>query len=87
MKLYGPMPDRAGIFAFTLEDIHPHDIATVLDTYDIAIRSGHHCAHPLGVRLGIPSSARASIGIYNDTAHIDALVDALYEVRKVFGYA
>ncbi len=87
LKLYGPMPDRAGIFAFTLEDIHPHDIATVLDTYDIAIRSGHHCAHPLGVRLGIPSSARASIGIYNDTAHIDALVDALYEVRKVFGYA
>ncbi len=87
LRLYGPQPDRAGIFAFTLEDIHPHDIATVLDNFDIAIRSGHHCAHPLGDRLGVPSTARASIGIYNDTEHIDALIEALHKVRKVFGYA
>ncbi|MFN7017056.1 MAG: aminotransferase class V-fold PLP-dependent enzyme [Fimbriimonadales bacterium] len=86
LRLFGPTPDRAGIFAFMLEDIHPHDIATVLDTHDIAIRSGLHCAHPLGERLG-GSTARVSLALYNDTAHIDALIEALHEVRKVFGYA
>ncbi len=86
LRLYGPQPDRAGIFAFTLEDIHPHDIATVLDSRDIAIRSGHHCAHPLGDRLGVPATARASLAVYNDTDHIDALIDGLYYVRQVFGY-
>ncbi len=86
LRLYGPQPDRAGIFAFTLEDIHPHDIATVLDSRDIAIRSGHHCAHPLGDRLGVPATARASLAVYNDTDHIDALIEGLYYVRQVFGY-
>ncbi len=87
LRLVGPKPDREGVFAFTLEDIHPHDIATVLDTRDIAIRSGMHCAHPLGERLGALSTARASIAIYNDTADIDALIEGLHYVRKVFGYA
>lgn len=87
LRLLGPKPDRAGIFAFTLEDIHPHDIATVLDTRDIAIRSGMHCAHPLGARLGETSTARASLAIYNDTEHIDRLIEGLHYVRKVFGYA
>jgi cysteine desulfurase/selenocysteine lyase len=84
LRLYGPQPDRAGIFAFTLADIHPHDIATVLDSRDIAIRSGHHCAHPLGVRLGVPATARVSLAIYNDTDHIDALIEGLHYVRQVF---
>ncbi|CUU38159.1 MAG: cysteine desulfurase [Fimbriimonadales bacterium] len=87
LKLYGPQPDRAGIFAFTLEDIHPHDIATILDSRDIAIRSGMHCAHPLGDRLGQKSTARASLAVYNDTEHIDRLVEGLHYVRQVFGYA
>ncbi|GIV08584.1 MAG: cysteine desulfurase [Fimbriimonadales bacterium] len=86
LRLYGPTPDRTGIFAFTLEDIHPHDIATILDTRDIAVRAGLHCAHPLGERLG-GSTARASLAVYNDTDHIDALIDALHHTRKVFGYA
>ncbi|MCS7272786.1 MAG: cysteine desulfurase [Fimbriimonadales bacterium] len=86
LRLFGPRTHRAGIFAFTLEDIHPHDIATVLDSRDIAIRAGQHCAHPLSERLGGPT-ARASLAIYNDAAHIDALVDALHHTRKVFGYA
>ncbi len=86
LRLYGPVPDRTGIFAFTLEDIHPHDIATILDTRDIAVRSGMHCAHPLSERLG-GSTARASLAVYNDTDHIDALIDALHHTRKVFGYA
>ncbi len=84
LRLYGPQPDRAGIFAFTLADIHPHDIATVLDSRDIAIRSGHHCAHPLGERLGVPATARASLALYNDTDHIDALIEGLHYVRHVF---
>jgi cysteine desulfurase/selenocysteine lyase len=84
LRLYGPQPDRAGIFAFTLADIHPHDIATVLDSRDIAIRSGHHCAHPLGARLGVPATARVSLAIYNDTDHIDALIEGLHYVRQVF---
>jgi cysteine desulfurase/selenocysteine lyase len=84
LRLYGPQPDRAGIFAFTLADIHPHDIATVLDSRDIAIRSGHHCAHPLGDRLGVPATARVSLAIYNDTDHIDALIEGLHYVRQVF---
>ncbi|MDW8107061.1 MAG: SufS family cysteine desulfurase [Armatimonadota bacterium] len=86
LRLFGPRTHRAGIFAFTLEDIHPHDLATVLDSRDIAIRAGYHCAHPLGERLGGPT-ARASLALYNDAAHIDALVDALHYTRKVFGYA
>jgi cysteine desulfurase/selenocysteine lyase len=86
LRLYGPIPDRAGIFAFSLGEIHPHDIATVLDTHDIAIRAGLHCAHPLGERLG-GSTARASLAIYNDTQHIDALIDALHEARRIFGRA
>ncbi len=85
LRLYGPQPDRAGIFAFTLADIHPHDIATVLDSRDIAIRSGHHCAHPLGERLGVTATARASLAVYNDTDHIDALIEGLHYVRQVFG--
>jgi len=84
LRLYGPQPDRAGIFAFTLADIHPHDIATILDSRDIAIRSGHHCAHPLGERLGVPATARASLALYNDTDHIDALIEGLHYVRRVF---
>jgi cysteine desulfurase/selenocysteine lyase len=84
LRLYGSQPDRAGIFAFTLADIHPHDIATVLDSRDIAIRSGHHCAHPLGDRLGVPATARVSLAIYNDTDHIDALIEGLHYVRQVF---
>jgi cysteine desulfurase/selenocysteine lyase len=86
LRLYGPIPDRAGIFAFSLGEIHPHDIATVLDTHDIAIRAGLHCAHPLGERLGGPT-ARASLAIYNDTQHIEALIDALHEARRIFGRA
>lgn len=86
LRLYGPREGRTGIFAFTLEDIHPHDIATVLDSRDIAVRAGLHCAHPLSERLGGPT-ARASLAIYNDTDHIDALIDALHYTRKVFGYA
>lgn len=87
LTLYGPLQHRAGLFAFTLAGVHPHDIATIVDTYDIAIRAGHHCAHPLGDRLGVDATARASLAVYNDTDHIDALVQALQKVCEVFGLA
>lgn len=84
LKLYGPVDYRAGLLAFNVGDVHPHDIQTVLDTEDIAIRAGNHCAHPLGDRLGTPATARASLAVYNDEAHIDALIKGLHKVREVF---
>jgi cysteine desulfurase/selenocysteine lyase len=68
-----------------LDGIHPHDIGTVLDYEGIAIRTGHHCAQPVMERYGIPATARASLGLYNTTGELDALVRGLGKVREVFG--
>lgn len=76
---------HSGIFAFTLDDVHPHDISTILDQDKIAIRAGHHCAHPLGDYLNIPSSARASLYFYNDEEEIAYFVEKLANVRKIMG--
>jgi cysteine desulfurase/selenocysteine lyase len=87
LALLGPSDthDRLGVFSFTLENVHPHDIAQTLDERGIAIRASHHCAQPLHCALGIDASARASIGIPTSREDIDRLVAALGEVRKVFG--
>jgi cysteine desulfurase/selenocysteine lyase len=77
---------HSGIFAFTLDDVHPHDISTILDQDKIAIRAGHHCAHPLGDYLNIPSSARASLYFYNDEEEIAYFVEKLANVRKIMGF-
>ncbi len=84
LKMYGPLKDRAGLIAFNLADIHPHDLDTVLDEEGVAIRSGHHCAMPLHDKLGIPASARASFYVYTTKQDIDNLVAALERARKVF---
>jgi cysteine desulfurase / selenocysteine lyase len=85
LRILGPSADRrSGLVAFTLGDIHPHDIAGALDTMGIAVRAGHHCAMPLHERLGIPASARASFYIYTTRAEIDALVDGLARVVEYF---
>ncbi len=76
---------RGGAISFTDHDIHPHDISTFLDTKGIAIRAGHHCAQPLMRILGKIATARASLYIYNDEADIDALIDALIDMRRYFG--
>ncbi|MCC6616414.1 MAG: cysteine desulfurase [Anaerolineae bacterium] len=86
VRILGTAPQRSSAFAFTVEGIHPHDLSSLLDTHGIAVRAGHHCAQPLGRRLGVPASARASTAFYNVPEEIDALVDALQEVKKVFGY-
>ena len=85
LVLLGPPAEkRGGVVAFTLADIHPHDVATVLDGDGIAVRAGHHCAMPLHEKLGIPASARASFHCYSLAEDVDALVQGLHKARKVF---
>src|SRR5215831_15045702 len=85
LHLLGPSAEkRGGVVAFTLADIHPHDVATVLDSDGIAVRAGHHCAMPLHEKLGIPASARASFHCYSLREDVDALVTGLHKARKVF---
>ncbi len=84
ITLYGP-EDAAGIVSFTMEGVHPHDIGTILDEEGVAIRAGHHCAQPLMEHLGIPATARASFGIYNDEDDVAALVRGIERVKKIFG--
>lgn len=87
LEIQGPQDtaERGSAISFTDPDIHPHDISTFLDYKGIAIRAGHHCAQPLMKFLGKVATARASFYIYNDTADVDALVDALREMRRYFG--
>ncbi len=84
ITLYGP-EDAAGIVSFTMEGVHPHDIGTILDEEGVAIRAGHHCAQPLMEHLGVPATARASFGIYNDESDVAALLRGLERVKRIFG--
>lgn len=87
LRMVGPAAEaRGGLVAFTLGDIHPHDIASLLDGMGIAIRAGHHCAQPLHERFNLPATARASFYIYNTRAEIDALVAGLQKVVEVFSF-
>lgn len=87
LTIYGPtdVALRGGAVSFELGDIHPHDLATILDQDGIAIRAGHHCARPLMKYLDIPATARASFYLYNIPEEIDALVSSLHKARKLFG--
>jgi len=84
VKVVGAGQRRLGVVSFTVDGIHPHDLATVLDQYQVAVRAGHHCAQPLMDRLGLPSTARASFGIYNDEADVDALTTAVSAAQEMF---
>lgn len=86
LEIYGPKEtqDRLAVISFNLRGVHPHDVAGILDEAGIAVRSGHHCAQPLMRRLGMENTARASFYIYNSEDDVDALVDALKTVRKLF---
>lgn len=84
ITLYGP-DDAAGIVSFSMEGVHPHDIGTILDEEGVAIRAGHHCAQPLMEHLGVPATARASFGIYNDEGDVAALLRGLDRVKRIFG--
>lgn len=84
VRLFGP-EDSAGIVSFAVEGVHPHDVATILDEGQVAIRAGHHCAQPLMDALGVPATARASFGVYNGPQDIDALVKGIERVTRIFG--
>jgi cysteine desulfurase/selenocysteine lyase len=85
LHVLGPTAEkRGGVAAFTLDGIHPHDIAQILDTEGIAIRAGHHCAMPLHEKYDIPASARASFYLYNTPDEVECLVNGIYKVKEVF---
>ncbi|MBE3597648.1 MAG: cysteine desulfurase [Limnochordaceae bacterium] len=86
VRIYGPLDDRrGGLVAFNVDGVHPHDVATILDHEGVAVRAGHHCAQPLMRWLDVPATVRASFYVYNTEADIDALVEALLAVERVFG--
>ncbi|HEX4075954.1 MAG TPA: cysteine desulfurase [Candidatus Acidoferrales bacterium] len=84
LKIIGTAKEKAGVLSFTLENIHPHDIGTILDREGIAIRTGHHCSQPVMKRFGVDSTARASFAMYNTKQEVDALVRGIEKVREVF---
>jgi len=85
LKLIGTAKDKASVLSFVLENIHPHDIGTILDREGIAIRTGHHCTQPVMQRFGIPATARASLAFYNTKEEIDLLVKGIEKVKGIFG--
>jgi cysteine desulfurase/selenocysteine lyase len=87
LRIFGPTDpaDRGGVVSFTYSDIHPHDLAQVLDSVGVCVRAGHHCAKPLMRRLGVNSTARASFYVYNDEADVEALSDGLVAAAEMFG--
>jgi len=85
VKVLGPVAEKkGGVAAFTLDGVHPHDVAQILDTHGVAVRAGHHCAQPLHEKLGITASTRASFYIYNVKEEVDKLVMGIYQVNKIF---
>ena len=85
LRILGPGPDqRGGLISFTLEGVHPHDIAAILDSQGVAVRAGHHCAAPLHARYCIPASARASFYLYNTVQEVDVLTRALHKAQELF---
>ncbi len=84
LRIVGTAPEKASIVSFVMDDIHAHDIGTIVDRMGVAVRVGHHCAEPLMDRLGVSSTARASFGLYNTRDEVDALATALLKVRELF---
>lgn len=84
VTLFGP-DQSAGIVSFAMDGVHPHDLGTILDENNVAIRAGHHCAQPLMDHLGVPATARASFGLYSDESDIEALLDGIERTRRIFG--
>jgi cysteine desulfurase/selenocysteine lyase len=85
VKVVGTAREKAGVLSFVIEDIHPHDIGTILDSEGVAVRTGHHCAQPVMIRFGIPATARASFALYNTREDVDALLRGIHKVKEVMG--
>lgn len=84
IRLFGP-EKSAGIVSFEMAGVHPHDLGTILDEENVAIRAGHHCAQPLMKHLGVPATARASFGLYSDESDIEALLRGIARTKRIFG--
>lgn len=85
VKVFGPTAEKkGGVAAFTLEGVHPHDVAQILDGEGVAVRAGHHCAQPLHEKFGLPATTRASFYLYNTLAEVDKLVEGIYKVKNIF---
>jgi cysteine desulfurase/selenocysteine lyase len=85
IRVLGPSAQaRGGVASFTYDGVHPHDVAQILDRDGIAVRAGHHCAQPLHIRYGIPATTRASFYLYSTREEVDALIEGIYRVKKVF---
>jgi len=85
MRLIGTADDKASVQSFLLDDIHPHDLGTILDHQGVAIRTGHHCAMPVMEHFSVPGTARASLALYNNHDDVDRLVQSLHTAKKIFG--
>jgi cysteine desulfurase / selenocysteine lyase len=84
LRILGTAPHKAAVLSLVMDDVHPHDLGTILDREGVAVRTGHHCAQPLMERFDVPATARASLALYNDESDVDALVRALHVAREVF---
>jgi cysteine desulfurase/selenocysteine lyase len=84
VRIHGTAEEKGGIISFTIDGAHAHDVATILDQQGVAVRAGHHCAHPLMDRLGVVATARASLALYTNRAEIDALVNGIGAVKRIF---
>jgi cysteine desulfurase/selenocysteine lyase len=86
VRVFGPSAEhKGGVASFTLNGVHPHDIAQVLDMDGVAVRAGHHCAQPLHEKFNIPATARASFYLYSTFEEVDQLINGLYKVKTMFG--
>ncbi len=87
LTIYGPATpeDRGGVISMAMQEVHAHDLATILDEEGVAVRAGHHCARPLMTQLGVPATARASFAVYNTTEDVDVLAEGLLRARRIFG--
>jgi cysteine desulfurase/selenocysteine lyase len=85
VSIVGTAREKAGVLSLVMEDIHPHDIGTILDSEGVAVRTGHHCAQPVMQRFNIPATVRASFGLYNTREEVDALVRGIQKTREVMG--
>jgi cysteine desulfurase / selenocysteine lyase len=84
VKIYGTAPGKGAIVSFTVDGLHPHDVATIVDRSGVAVRAGHHCAQPLMERFGVTALCRASFGMYNTREEVDVLVDSLKRAKELF---
>jgi cysteine desulfurase/selenocysteine lyase len=87
IRIFGPPPaERSGVLSFVLGDVHPHDLATILDGQGVCIRAGHHCCQPLMRRLDVAATARASFYVYNDESDVEALINGVLKAKEIFGH-